>query len=242
MPVNNTSTQNNPLISIVTVTYNAAPFIEETLKSIINYPDKNFEYIVIDGNSTDGTQKIVEKYFAGINVWLTEPDNGIPDALNKGVKLAKGKYVLFILAGDKLIDLPYMQIAAEDADVVCFPVKVTANIICYPKVNNWLKIKNTIPHQGAFFKRTPNLIHDNRYRFFCDFALCQIYYINNLSFKVYNEPIVAFHGLDGATSEKKNFHEVFEIIKQNYGITYKALSYVYWKHHGLLNKLNPAKK
>ena len=228
---------NNPLISVITVTYNAAEAVETTIKSIINQPFDNVEYIVIDGNSTDGTQAVVAPYLDKIDVWLSEPDKGISDALNKGVRLAKGKYVIFILAGDTLNELPYKQLEDESADLVCFPVMVTGNIIHQPKVNNWLKIMNTIPHQGAFFKRTDNLIHDNRWRFYCDLALCQIYYQKKLSIKVYNTPVVAFHGLDGATSNKRNFKEVFKIVEDNYGWGYKALSFLYFKFVGLKNRL-----
>ncbi|GAA4327293.1 glycosyltransferase family 2 protein [Mucilaginibacter gynuensis] len=226
-----------PLISIITVTYNAAAFVETTIKSVIDQPFDNFEYLVIDGNSTDGTQQVIEKYADKIDLFLSEPDKGIPDALNKGVRLAKGKYIVFILAGDKLFTLPHEQLAASNADVVCFPVKVTGDVTHYPEVNDWLKIMNTIPHQGAFFKRTENLVHDLKYRFFCDFALCQVYYKSKLEFKVYDAPVVAFHGLDGATSNKKNFHEVFSIVKENYGFVYRVLSFMYWKYFGLTIRL-----
>lgn len=226
-----------PAVSIITVTYNAAAAIETTIKSIIEQPFDNYEFLVIDGNSTDNTKDIVQKYSDKIDIFQSEPDKGIPDALNKGVKLARGKYIVFILAGDRLITIPHKQLAASNADVVCFPVELTGSEIHYPEINDWLKIRNTIPHQGAFFKRTPNLVHDLKYRFFCDFALCQIYYKNKLKFKVFSEPIVAFHGLDGATSDKKNFHEVFTIIKENYGSFYKALSFVYWKYFGLIKRL-----
>jgi glycosyltransferase involved in cell wall biosynthesis len=230
--------ENTPLISVITVTYNAKSVIEETINSIINQPFDNFEYIVIDGNSKDGTQALIEeKYIDKVDVWLSEPDKGIPDALNKGVKLAKGKYIVFILAGDILLELPHEQLSREDADLVCFPVKVTGNLIQHPQVNNWLKIKNTIPHQGAFFKRTENLVHDNAYRFYCDLALCQVYYKQKLQIKTYDSPVVAFHGLDGATSNRNNFKEVFKIVKDNYGSLYQALSFIYFKIDGVKRRL-----
>jgi glycosyltransferase involved in cell wall biosynthesis len=230
--------ENTPLISVITVTYNAVSVIEETINSIISQPFDNFEYIVIDGNSKDGTQALIEKkYLDKIDVWLSEPDKGIPDALNKGVKLAKGKYIVFILAGDILLDLPHAQLSHEDADLVCFPVRVTRNIVQHPRVNSWLKIMNTIPHQGAYFKRTANLVHDNNYRFYCDLALCQIYYKRKLQIKTYNGPVVAFHGLDGATSNRNNFKEVFRIVKDNYGSMYQALSFIYFKIDGIKRRL-----
>ncbi|RVU03016.1 glycosyltransferase [Mucilaginibacter limnophilus] len=226
-----------PAVSIITVTYNAAAAIETTIKSIIDQPFGDYEYLVIDGNSTDGTKEIIQKYSDKITKFISEPDKGIPDALNKGVKLATGKYIVFILAGDELFTIPYKQLAHSDADVVCFPVKLTGDEVHYPEINNWLKIRNTIPHQGAYFKRTPNLAHDLKYRYYCDFALCQIYYKNKLRFEIHDGPIVAFHGLDGATSDKKNFHEVFSIIKENYGTPYKVLSFIYWKYFGLMKRL-----
>jgi glycosyltransferase involved in cell wall biosynthesis len=228
---------NTPLISIITVTYNAADAVETTINSVIGQAYRDFEYIVIDGNSSDGTQAIVEQYQSEIDVWISEPDKGIADALNKAVKLAKGKYIISILAGDRLLELPHEQLAGEEADLVCFPVLVTGDVVHYPEVNNWLKIKNTIPHQGAFFKNTPHLVHDLRYRFYCDLALCQRYYQDKLEIKVFREPVVAFHGLDGATSNKQNFREVFSIVKDNYGPGYWLLAFAYWKFDGLKRRL-----
>jgi len=227
----------SPLISVITVTYNAASDIEATFDSVLKHRPGDFEYIWIDGNSTDETKTIAERYLNRFDAWLSEPDKGIPDALNKGVKLAKGKYVLFVLAGDQLIDLPYEVLSLENADLICFPVIVTGNIVKQPEVNNWLKIKNTIPHQGAFFKRTPNLFHEQRYKFFCDFAICQLYFKKKLSIRVYQDPVVAFHSLDGATSNKQNFKEVFTIVGDNYGAFYTNLSFLYWKFYGLLKRM-----
>lgn len=227
----------HPLISVITVTYNTAGAVEETITSIVKQPSDDFEYIIVDGGSKDGTVDVIARYSDKITKWISEPDKGIPDALNKGVAMARGKYIVFILAGDRLMKLPVEQLAGEDADIVCFPVLVTGNVVHYPEVNNWLKIKNTIPHQGAFFKRTENLVHDLRYRFYCDLALCQVYYKAGLLIKIYDEPVVAFHGLDGATSNKRNFREVFRIVKDNYGIFYQLACFLYWKQDGLLKRL-----
>ena len=228
-----------PFISIITVTYNAAEVIRPTVKSIIDeMANGDFEYIIIDGGSSDGTLAIIKTYQDKLATLISEPDKGIPDALNKGLRLAKGKYVLFILAGDLLKTLPYGQLKNSSADVVCFPVEVTGGIVNYPSFNSWLKIKNTIPHQGAFFKLEGCLLYDLSYRFFSDFDLCQRYYKEGRTFQLYNEPVVAFHGLDGATSNKKNFHEVFTITLNNYGRLYRLLSFAYWKFDGLMRRLH----
>ena len=91
---------NNPLITIVTVSFNAVTTIEKTILSVINQTYSNIEYIIIDGGSTDGTVEIIKKYENKISKWISEPDRGIYDAMNKGIKLAIGKWINFMNAGD----------------------------------------------------------------------------------------------------------------------------------------------
>ncbi|MCT7983619.1 glycosyltransferase [Laspinema sp. A4] len=90
----------NPLFSIITVVYNADNCLEETIKSVINQNYKNIEYIIIDGGSTDNTLSIIKKYEKQIKVWISEPDNGIYEAMNKGISLCQGEIVGIINAGD----------------------------------------------------------------------------------------------------------------------------------------------
>ena len=91
-----------PVFSIITVTYNASRWIERTLQSIISQSHSGIELIIIDGNSTDGTQDIIRKYESKIAYWISEPDNGLYDAMNKGLAKATGDYVWFINAGDEI--------------------------------------------------------------------------------------------------------------------------------------------
>ena len=90
-------------ISVITVCFNAESLIESTLNSIISQKGE-FEYIIIDGDSTDGTLEILKKYSNQIDITVSEQDLGIYDAMNKGLRLATKKYVLFINAGDQLVD------------------------------------------------------------------------------------------------------------------------------------------
>jgi len=92
--------KNQPLISIITVTYNGEKHIEETFKSVFGQTYKNFEYIVIDGGSSDQTLKIIRKYEEKIDYWLSEKDLGIYDAFNKGMQLCQGDYLGFINSDD----------------------------------------------------------------------------------------------------------------------------------------------
>lgn len=91
-----------PLITIITITYNAEKFLERTLQSIAKQKCKDFEYLLIDGQSKDETLKIAEKYKNIITTITSEKDKGIYDAMNKGLNLAKGDFVWFINAGDEI--------------------------------------------------------------------------------------------------------------------------------------------
>jgi len=90
----------NPLFSIITVVYNGEKYLEKTIESVIKQKFKNFEYIVIDGGSTDNSVKIIKKFEKKIDYWLSEKDRGIYDAFNKGMRVSKGKFIGFINSDD----------------------------------------------------------------------------------------------------------------------------------------------
>ena len=93
-----------PLVSVVTVVRNAVDSLESTIQSVINQTYKNIEYIIIDGQSTDGTLDMIKKYGGVIGHWASEPDDGIYDAMNKGISVAKGDWIIFMNAGDGFYD------------------------------------------------------------------------------------------------------------------------------------------
>lgn len=93
---------NTPLISIITVVYNSEKYIEGTLKSIQNQTCKDFEYIIIDGDSKDNTLSIIQRYQDVVSKLISETDKGLYDAMNKGLQMAKGQFVWFINSGDKI--------------------------------------------------------------------------------------------------------------------------------------------
>lgn len=93
-----------PLVSIVTICYNCADTIEKTIESVISQSYSNIEYIIVDGGSTDGTLDIIKKNEEYISKWISEPDEGISDAFNKGIAMANGDYIQLVNADDWLSD------------------------------------------------------------------------------------------------------------------------------------------
>ena len=87
-------------VTVVTVCYNAVKEIEKTIQSVIGQTYDNVEYIIVDGGSTDGTLDIIRKYSSRITRWVSEPDKGIFDAMNKSARMATGEYINFMNAGD----------------------------------------------------------------------------------------------------------------------------------------------
>lgn len=89
-----------PTISIITVTYNCANDIETTIQSVLQQTYPQIEYLIIDGGSSDGTQEVISRYSQDIAYFISEPDKGIYDAMNKGIRQASGEWVFFLNAGD----------------------------------------------------------------------------------------------------------------------------------------------
>ena len=88
-----------PLVSVITVCLNAATFIEQTIQSVIVQTYPGFEYIIIDGGSTDGTVDIIRKYESRLAYWHSKPDRGLGHAFNLGLVQAKGSWLLFLKRG-----------------------------------------------------------------------------------------------------------------------------------------------
>jgi putative colanic acid biosynthesis glycosyltransferase len=102
-----------PRFTVVTVTFNAASELERTLASVAAQTYDHLEYVVVDGGSTDGTLTMLDKWSTSIDRWVSEPDGGIYDAMNKGALLSSGTHIIFLNAGDRFLNDKSVQRLAE---------------------------------------------------------------------------------------------------------------------------------
>lgn len=144
-----------PLVSIITVCYNEKK-IENTCKSIVGQTFEGYEWIVIDGGSIDETLSILEKYKNNITVLISEKDSGIYDAMNKGIKLARGEWLIFMNGGDCFFEKNSLE--------KVFLQKHDVEIIFADGINNVYNTKHPLPIN----KDGKIILH----RFFCENSLC----------------------------------------------------------------------
>lgn len=155
---------NQPFFSVITASLDSEATLKQTLESIKNQTFKNFEHFVIDGGSNDGTADILKKMENSYNIsWLSEPDEGIADALNKGLSMAQGRYIIVIQADDRFLNpniltCVYPLLVKEDIDIYSFPVimnhKEKGRILREPIRHLWWNhFKFIFPHQGCFVHR-----------------------------------------------------------------------------------------
>src|SRR4051812_15125406 len=97
-----TGQKQSPVVSVITIVYNGGALLEGTIQSVLKQDPTHLEYIIIDGGSKDNTLDVIKKYTDQIDFWVSEPDKGIYDAMNKGLNAATGDYVWFMNAGDHI--------------------------------------------------------------------------------------------------------------------------------------------
>ena len=195
-----------PLISVVTVSYNAATTIEQTILSVLNQTYDNVEYIIIDGGSTDGTVDIIKKYADKIAYWVSEPDNGIYDAMNKALKIATGDFLIFMGADDLFYTNDVIQNVVSqisDIDAVYYG-SVLFKGIGTKHLGKFNKIKwatTNVSHQAIFYPRLiyTKYSYNTRYKVYADYA----YNLNLLREKVdfvYVDEIVTLYNMTGMSA------------------------------------------
>ena len=214
---------NQPLVTIITVVFNGEEYIESTIKSVINQTHENIEYLVIDGGSNDGTLEILKKYSAHIDYWLSEPDNGIYDAMNKGIALSSGDIIGLLNAGDTYLPnalsllveqfVPSDNLSIYYGDIYLGYTDANITIKSSASIDR-LKYSMTICHQAMFITKHTYLnqgLYNLNYKYASDYAYVFSLLLIGAEFH-YLGGVVAYYQT-GGVSDNKIFNLKLEYIK-----------------------------
>jgi len=217
------SQENMPLITVVTVVRNGEKTLEETILSVINQTYTNIEYIIVDGASTDGTLDIVKKYEDRIDYWISEPDKGIYDAMNKGIDLATGDYIALLNSDDwydlVACELIVNKIIEKKADVYYAMMRIMNErkevLYIYGYTHNAL-FHNMISHPACFISKKiySKYKYDISYHSASDYDFIIRIYKLNACFYFIEKSIVNFR-TGGMSSSKKGEIEAIKIRKKH---------------------------
>ena len=200
-------------ISVVTICYNVEREIERTIKSVLEQDYPNMEYIIVDGGSSDGTMSVVNKYVDKVDCVISEPDNGIYDAMNKGIKAATGDWINFMNVGDaffsKTVLSDFAKSVDEDTDVAyCDAMMIfhQGKKIYRPDPIAVLEKRMAFCHQSAFIR---TLIHkerpfDLRYKLSADYDFFRYCYKSSKKFQ-YIPMIAADYESEEGLSVKRRY-------------------------------------
>jgi glycosyltransferase involved in cell wall biosynthesis len=230
-----------PKLSVITIVYNNVKDIERTMLSVLNQTYPNIEYIIIDGASTDGTKDIIYNYKSRLAQFISEPDKGIYDAMNKGLSLATGDYVLFMNSGDEIYGpetVAEVFGSADSADIYYGETEMYdeqwkslgQRRHCAPEHFNWKSFRHgmSISHQAIYVKRNIAGPFDLQYKFSADIDWI-IRASKNASSIVNTHSYVAKY-LVGGISKKKHIEslkERFKIFTKYYGLVPNLFNHVF---------------
>lgn len=224
---------NLPLISIITVTFHAEKYLEKTIQSIRNQTYDQIEYLVIDGHSKDNTVQIIKNNTDIITHWISEPDHGLYDAMNKGLSMATGDYVWFMNAGDEIYDEHTLSsIFQEDKD---WSDVYYGQTMVIDKVGREIGLRRLKPgdsltwksfkwgqlvsHQAFIAKLKLTPLYDTAFRYSAD-TDWQIKILKKAS-KIKDTGLILCKFLEGGRSKQTilpSLKERLKIMRKNYGL------------------------
>lgn len=197
-------------ISVVTVCYNAVKSIEETMLSVLNQTYDNIEYIIIDGGSTDGTVDIIKKYSDRLAYWVSEPDKGIYDAMNKGIIAATGDYINFMNAGDSFFKKDTIKYAVQqirlNSDIVYGDVALNYDghtLVQKPMPLEQIYAYQPFCHQCCFAisQLMKSIKFDSKLRILGDYKFFYSQYNSRRTFQYIPLVIALYNANEGASKE-----------------------------------------
>lgn len=212
------SSEENPLVSVITVVLNGEKYLEQTIKSVLEQSYGNIEYIIIDGGSTDGTLQIIQKYNESIDYWISRPDNGISSAFNFGIEKANGVIIGMINSDDwyepdavlKMIN----SYKSVNPDLICgaarFWQKNEKVIISHSDIKK-IKRETSIHHSTVFIKKNIYDAYggfDVNYKYAMDYEFLLRLKMNEVKFYALND-VLANSRLEGI-SDKNNKYALEE--------------------------------
>lgn len=221
-----------PTLSIITVCYQARNDVQATMENILNQTWKDFEYLVIDGNSSDGTKELLNQsvpVFAQSKIpfyFVSEPDHGIYDAMNKGTMMARGQWLLFLNAGDLLVKSDVLEQIFQTpspaqiiyGDTLCI---YQGNTRLYPALPlEHLTYEMAFCHQSAFIARELMLAHpyDTSYKVCADHLFFLSAYLEHKTFKYKKLPISVYEISGYSDKNKMLSHKEKQRMQKELGI------------------------
>lgn len=211
-------------LSIITVNLNNATGLEKTAESIVSQTFTDFEWIVIDGGSTDGSVDVIRKFEDRITYWVSEKDSGIYNAMNKGVKIAKGEYLQFLNSGDWLADNEVVSDFSKSdfqnpiiyGDVLLVSDKGSVQEYRYGKMSFQSMLDSSIAHQSSFISRKLliEFPYNEKYRIVSDWEFYLKMLLKNIKFQHYDRFVSFFDttGISG-TNHELNYKERDMVIE-----------------------------
>ncbi len=231
----------NPKLSVITIVYNNERDIERTMLSVLNQTYSYIEYIIVDGASNDGTVGLINKYKDKLAIFVSEQDRGIYDAMNKGLALATGDYVLFMNSGDEIYapeTVTEVFSSAPSGDIYYGETEMyNENWKSLgqrrhraPEHFDWhsFKFGMNVSHQAIYIKRSLTEPFDLRYQFSSD--IDWIIKAAKKSSNIVNTHLYVAKYLVGGISKKKHFAslvERFKILSHYYGFIPNALNHIF---------------
>lgn len=231
----------NSKLSVITIVYNNVRDIERTMLSVLNQTYTNIEYIVIDGASTDGTVEVIKKYSDRLAQFISEKDRGIYDAMNKGLALATGDYVLFMNSGDEIYapeTVTDVFAAAPSGDIYYGETEmynaqwqsIGQRRHHAPEHFDWKSFKfgMNISHQAIYIKRSLTVPFDLRYKYSSD--IDWIIKAAKKSSNTVNTHLYVAKYLVGGMSKKKHLaslKERFRILSHYYGFIPNVINHIF---------------
>lgn len=225
-------------VTVVTAVLNDAGHIEQTILSVISQTDIEIEYIIVDGGSKDGTLELIGKYKDKISLLISEPDRGVYDAMNKGIKYSTGDFVYFLNSGDVLLNPSILsKIKFEDVNVrntIIYGNVVVAygNIEALEKprpfFNSKMKFKGIgICHQSMFFpgELIRNEKYDLSYKIAADYDLVYRLWRKGTEF-LYRDITIAKY--DWGKGISSNPYKLLDVYRENARVCHQQLNPLYW--------------